>query len=151
MLVAIITIFAFAVILLSCRRDQGRRPREGRSPQNLRWGDGPCIGPPNILRSSVIGCAWKYEPSKKRCFSCEERVIYTAFNIVKIRKIWEKKGKIRKTRCIRNFYPENGSFSRKKTSFNKSWAAKKNFRPPQIRRQVSTTGRDQLQWLSRYG
>src|SRR6218665_2509668 len=22
----------------------------GTVPQNLRWGDGPCIGPPNILR-----------------------------------------------------------------------------------------------------
>jgi len=34
----------------------GRRPRAtgGRSPQkNFRWGDGSCIRPPNILRSSV--------------------------------------------------------------------------------------------------
>src|SRR6218665_3448506 len=46
----------------------------GRSPQSLRWGDGPCIRPPNILRSSVVGCAGKYE-ELKRCFSCEERVI----------------------------------------------------------------------------
>ena len=25
-------------------------------PQKLRWGDGPCIRPPNISRSSVTGC-----------------------------------------------------------------------------------------------
>src|SRR6218665_2412733 len=31
----------------------------GTVPQNLRWGDGPCIGPPNILRSSVVGWARK--------------------------------------------------------------------------------------------
>jgi len=45
-------------------------------PQSLRWGDGPCIRPPNILRSSVVGCARKYGKSKKRCFSCEERVMH---------------------------------------------------------------------------
>jgi len=28
-------------------------------------GGGPCIRPPNILRSSVVGCARKYEESKK--------------------------------------------------------------------------------------
>src|SRR6218665_580078 len=39
----------------------------GRSPQNLRWGDGPCIGPPNILRSSVVGWARKLGESKNRC------------------------------------------------------------------------------------
>jgi len=65
--------------------------------------------PPNILRSSVVGCARKYEESKKGVikeffseivvFSSEKRVIYdnTTFNIVKILKIWEKKGKIRRT------------------------------------------------------
>ena len=37
----------------------------GTVPQSLRWGDGPCIRPPNILRSSVVGCARKYEQSKK--------------------------------------------------------------------------------------
>ena len=49
----------------------------GRSPQKI-WGGGdrPCIGPPNILRSSVVECAWKHEPSEKLCFSCEEMVIY---------------------------------------------------------------------------
>src|SRR6218665_842231 len=34
-------------IMYVCQR---RRPRGtgGRSPKNLRWGDSPCIGPPNI-------------------------------------------------------------------------------------------------------
>src|SRR6218665_3256587 len=48
----------------------------GPAPQNLRWGTAHASVPPNILRSSVIVCAQKYEQSKKRCFSCEERVIY---------------------------------------------------------------------------
>ena len=30
-------------------------------------GDGPCIRPSNISWSSVIGCVWKYELSKKSC------------------------------------------------------------------------------------
>src|SRR6218665_3832302 len=36
----------------------------------------------------------------KIVFSCEEMVIYTTFNIVNIRKMWEKKGKIRRTRSM---------------------------------------------------
>src|SRR6218665_1979379 len=85
---------------------QRRKPRGlgGRSPQSLRWGDSPCIRPPNILRSIVVGCARKYAKSKKRCFCCEERVMYEVscmiFNkvrsgkSVKIRKTWSmtKKG-----------------------------------------------------------
>src|SRR6218665_4229608 len=66
-------------------------------PPNLRWGDGPCIRPPNILRSSVVGCARKYEQSKKRCFSCEGDIRHLAFNIVNILKIWKNKGEIQKT------------------------------------------------------
>src|SRR6218665_3084438 len=41
---------------------------EGRSPPKFEVGDGPCIRPPNILRSSVVGCARKYEKSKKGVF-----------------------------------------------------------------------------------
>ena len=73
----------------------------GRSPQNLRWGDGPRIGPPNILSSSVVGCARKYEQRGgkgviKEFFSeivafLVKKVLavslYTTFNTVKIRKI----------------------------------------------------------------
>src|SRR6218665_22102 len=37
----------------------------GRYPQSLRWGGGPCIRPPpNILRSSVVGCA---QGKSKKC------------------------------------------------------------------------------------
>ena len=46
--------------------DQRRRPRGdwGMAPK-FEVGDGPCIGPPNILRSSVVGWARKLEESKK--------------------------------------------------------------------------------------
>jgi len=37
----------------------------GDGPQNLRWEDGPCIRPPDILRANVIGCEAKYEPTLK--------------------------------------------------------------------------------------
>ena len=39
--------------------------RLGDGPLKFEVGDGPCIRPPNILRSSVVGCARKYEQSKK--------------------------------------------------------------------------------------
>jgi len=53
---------------------------------------------PNILRSSVVGCARKYEHSKKgvKELFCEIGVFlvkngsYTTFHTVKIRKIWKK-------------------------------------------------------------
>jgi len=47
----------------------------GRSSPKFEVGERPTHPFPNILRSSVVGCARKYEQSKKRCFSCEERVI----------------------------------------------------------------------------
>ena len=84
-------------------------------PQNLRWGTAHALVPPNILRSSVVGCAWKYEQSENGGFLVR-KWSYTTFNIVNIRKMWEKKGKIRRTKSmtkkkvIRNFYPENGHF-----------------------------------------
>ena len=34
-------------------------------PRKFEVGDGPCIRPPNILRSTVIGCDAKYELTKK--------------------------------------------------------------------------------------
>jgi len=48
----------------------------GTVPLKFEVGDGPFIRPPNILSSSVVRCARKYEQSKERCFSYEERVIY---------------------------------------------------------------------------
>ena len=113
---------------------QRRRPRGdwGDGPQkNLGWGDGPCIRPPNILISSVVGCAQKYEQRKKRVikeFFSEivvflvEKGSYMTFNTVKIWRIWKKKSKIIKTwsttkkKVIRIFGCENGNFS-EKTSF----------------------------------
>ena len=38
----------------------------GTVPPKFEVGDGPCIRHPNILRSSVIGCVFKYERTKKR-------------------------------------------------------------------------------------
>src|SRR6218665_3912816 len=84
--------------LMTLNLTQGRKPRGTGDdpPQSLRWGDSPCIRLPNILRSSVVGCARKYEKSKKGVFLVRERSC-TTFNKVKIRKIRQKRGKIRKT------------------------------------------------------
>jgi len=84
-----ILILILVPLTLGVLGTHGRKPRgywKDSPPKTLRWGDGPCIRPPNILRSSVAGCARKYEQSKKRChqgimfwnraFSREERVIY---------------------------------------------------------------------------
>ena len=64
----------------------------GDGPPKICGGGGPCIRPPNILRSSVVGCVRKYEQSKKSVikeFFSEIVVVlvrkgsYTTFNIVK--------------------------------------------------------------------
>src|SRR6218665_2411076 len=60
---------------------------------------------------------------------------YTTFNIVNIRKIWEKKGKIRKTWSMTKkrsseILAVKMEFFQKKTSLQKSWAAKKLSVPP---------------------
>ena len=39
----------------------------GTVPPKFEVGDGPCILPHNILRSTVMGCEAKYELTKKRC------------------------------------------------------------------------------------
>src|SRR6218665_959946 len=68
----------------------------------------------------------------------------TTFNIVKIRKIWEKKGKIRKTWSMTKKMSSEilalkmEIFSQKNPSFGKL-GARKNFSSPQTRRQVSAT------------
>src|SRR6218665_594661 len=133
---------------------QGRGPggTEGDGPPKFEVGYGPCIRPPpNILRSSVVGCARKYEQSFKKGVIKEffsEIVVfllrkgsYTTFNIAKIRKIWEKKGKIRKNwsmtkKVIRNVGRENGIFFKK----NLILGPRKNFPSPQTRRQVFASG-----------
>src|SRR6218665_1777888 len=58
----------------------------------MRLGTAHASVPPNILRSRlyVVGCTRKYEKSKNRYH--KEIWSDTTFNIVKIRKIWEKKG-----------------------------------------------------------
>jgi len=79
--------------MLSTTLHQGRRPRGelGETvPPKFEVGDGPIIRPSNILRSSVVGCARKYEQSKKKVsyegipfwnsdLSCKERVIYDIY------------------------------------------------------------------------
>src|SRR6218665_2014965 len=62
--------------------------------------------PPNILRSSVVGCARKYEQSKKWCHkeipfinsgcSCDERVIYDIEHSKRYGKSGKRKGKSEK-------------------------------------------------------
>ena len=127
--------------------NQRRRPRGGlggRSPKKFQVGDGPCIRPPNVFRSSVVGCARKYEQGKKRClqedFCCEIVVSLLvkkgSFNTVKIRRIWKKKGKIREkpSRWLKkghkNFWAWNWKFVRKNV-IQKSWSAK-NFPSPKL-------------------
>ena len=99
---------------------------EGTAPQNLRWGTAQA-STPNILRSSVVRCARKYEQSKKdvikKLFSeivvfLVKKLSYTTFDTVKIWKIWEKIGKIRKTWSMT-----------KKTSF-RNLGLRKNFLSP---------------------
>src|SRR6218665_2950885 len=114
----------------------------GTVPPKFEVGDGPCIRPSNILRSSVVGCVRKYEKSKRDVFLVRKGLC-TISNKVKIRKIREKRWKIRKTWSMtkrkkghQKFLPRKWKFYPKKTS---SWSAK-NFSVPQTRRQVSATG-----------
>ena len=78
----------------------------GDGPPKFEVGDGPCIGPPNIFRSSVVGWARKFEQSKKigvvkeffveRGFFVVKKGSYTTFDrtfvdtikIQRIRKTW---------------------------------------------------------------
>jgi len=67
-----------------------------RSPQHLRWGDGPCIRPPNIWRSTVIIDEAKYVLSEKRCqggIRCSEVEVFgqekghISYNYVRFQKV----------------------------------------------------------------
>src|SRR6218665_1907842 len=134
---------------------QGRGPggTEGDGPPKFEVGYGPCIRPPpNILRSSVVGCARKYEQSFKKGVIKEffsEIVVfilrkgsYTTFNVAKIRKIWEKKGKIRKNWSMtkkghQKCWPSKWKFFQKKPN---SWSAKKFSVPPKLGARSSPVG-----------
>jgi len=61
-------------------------------PPKFEVGDGPCIRPPNILRSTVIGSGAKYKVTEKRrqggiflseieVFGKEKGVIYVIYKI----------------------------------------------------------------------
>src|SRR6218665_369602 len=87
--------------------------------------------PPNILRSSVVGCARKYEQSKKSVFLARKGLC-TISNKVKIRKIREKRGKIRKIWSM-TLKRSSEIFAAKMEIFlekTSSWSAK-NFSVPQ--------------------
>ena len=62
---------------------------------------------------------------------------YTTFNIVKTRKIWEKKGKIRKTRSTTKkrsseIFTLKMEICTQKIVIQKSWTARNVFRPPKF-------------------
>src|SRR6218665_2644932 len=92
---------------------QGRRPRGngGWSPQNLRCGDGPCIGPP-IFREVVLSDARESTNRVKNgaikeffseivVFLVKKRS-YTTFNRVKQRKIRKTWSMTKKQKVVRN-------------------------------------------------
>src|SRR6218665_546431 len=90
----------------------------GTVPPKFEVGDGPCIRPSNILRSSVVGCVRTYEKSKKGVFLVRKGLC-TICNKVKIRKIREKRGKLRKTWSMtkkghQKLLPLKGKFFQKK-------------------------------------
>src|SRR6218665_3129101 len=99
--------------------------------------------PPHILRSSVVGCARKYEQSKKGVINefFSEIVVflvkkgsYTTFNTVKIRKI-RKTWSMTKKRSSEILGVKIEIFLRKKRRLG----PRNFFRSPQTRRQVSAT------------
>src|SRR6218665_283770 len=77
-----------------CDDDDGLTP-------NLRWGTAHASVPP-IFKEGVLSDARESMNRVKKVFllSGKGNSLYTTVNIVKIRKIWEKKGKIRKTRSM---------------------------------------------------
>jgi len=87
----------------------------GTVPQNLKWGDGPCIRPPsNILRNNVIRSVAKYELTKKRCqggnfcseidvFRQEKGLRPICYILETDRKKTDKKWSMTKKKIIRNF------------------------------------------------
>src|SRR6218665_234398 len=72
----------------------------------------------------------------KNCVFLVRKWSYTTFNIVNIRKMWEKKGKIRRTRPMTK-KRSSEIFTLKMEIFPEIGPRKFFFGPPQIRRQVS--------------
>ena len=108
-------------------------------PQSFRWGDGPCIRPPpNILRSSVVGCARKYEKSKKNgVFIVRKRLCTISIKVKIPENEREERENLKKVvkKGHQKFVPLKWKFFLKKRHLG--W---RNFVPsPQTRRQVSAT------------
>jgi len=57
----------------------------GTVPTKFEVGDGPCIRPPNISKSSVIGCVSKYEVTEKGVMK---------EHFVNIEDFWQERGHI---------------------------------------------------------
>ena len=117
------------------------------------WGDGPPkVWGGGTAHASVLPIFWEVVLSDarestnrvkkgviKKFFSeivvfLVKKGSYTTFNTAKIRKIWKKKGKIRKPgrwlkKVIRNFGRENGNILGKNV-IQKSWSAKNVSVPP---------------------
>src|SRR6218665_1522472 len=121
----------------------GRKPRGtgGTPPPSLRWGDGPCIRLPNILRSSVCRMTKKncyYQNGKKGVFLARKGLC-TISNKGKIRKIRKKRGKIRKTWSMAKkkskfFAAKMGIFQKRVGIFPKKviLVREEFFRPPKL-------------------
>ena len=79
---------------------QGRRPRGDWGdgpPQNFRWGTAHALVPPPIFWEVVLSDVRESMNRVKNGGFLVRKWSYTTFNIVNIRKMWEKKGKIRRT------------------------------------------------------
>src|SRR6218665_1151138 len=74
----------------------------------------------------------------KNCVFLVRKWSYTTFNIVNIRKMWAKKGKIRRTRSMTK--KRSSETFALKMEFFPEIGPRKNFWSPQIRRQVSAHG-----------
>ena len=145
------------VLSLSGWLSQGRRPRGDWGdgpPTNLRWGNGPCIRPPNILRSSVVGSARKYEQRGEKVlsrnffseivvflvkkglhrptiFNIVKKGLYTIFNTVNTRKI-RKTWSMTKRRSSEILGPWKWQFFLKKRRHSEILVREKMFRPPKL-------------------
>src|SRR6218665_325378 len=108
----------------------------GDGPPKFEVGDGPCIRLPNILRNSVCRMTVKkiLLPKWKKGVFLARKGLCTISNKVKIRKIREKRGKIRSSEIFA---------AKMEICSEKSHLGPRKFFPsPQTRRQVSSTDSD---------